>query len=83
MSATKSPLITLGFPVHSEDPPSALISVSSNIWFLSPNNPTVFSVAISHLSTVTMRLSRGVITIPIFLLSDSSASSSSLPLATL
>jgi hypothetical protein len=50
---------------------------------LSPNKPTVFSVAISHLSTVRIKLSVGVKTIPIFVLVDSSASKSSLPFATL
>ena len=44
---------------------------------------TVFSVAISHLSIVTIQLSPGVRTIPIFLLDASSASRFSLPFATL
>ena len=55
--------------------------MSLTVWFSLPNKPIVLSFSIVHASTVIVRLSEGIKTIPKEVLSDSSASSPDAPTA--
>ena len=58
-------------------------SMSLTVWFSRPNKPIVLSFSMVQVSTVTNKLSVGVSTTPMDVLSDSSASRPEAPVAIL